>query len=106
MKVLGTNIYLSSNFTKALSLLGYKKKNRNQFRILCKCKSMADANRKCAAVGLGDKVFVSGGCSETGNEIELNICAGTDIAINLGGIIGDDYVTIEQIHTVIGGNDL
>jgi len=66
---------------------------------------MADANRKCTAAGLGDKVFVSGGCSETGNEIELNVCADTDIAINLGGIIGDDYVTIEQINTVIESND-
>jgi hypothetical protein len=56
---------------------------------------MADANRKCAAAGLGEKIFRSGWCCETGNPAELVICENTDIAFNVDWI-GDHYVTLEQ----------
>ena len=96
MKVLGTNKNLYTDMINALKELGFTG-NHNQFRIVCKCKSVADANRKCEAAGLGDKVFRSGWYSETGNKAELAICETTDIAICVDRTMGGEYVTIEQV---------
>jgi hypothetical protein len=96
MKVLGADIFLSRNWVDVLREFGYKG-HHGQFRIVCKCKSMADANRKCAAAGLGDRVFRSGWCSETGNEKCFAAVEKSDIAICVDGVTGEKYVTLEQI---------
>ena len=100
MKVLGTEIFLYNKMVEAIKAFGYKG-NHGQFRIVCKCKSMADANRKCAAAGLGDKVFRSGWCSETGNVNALAAVEHSDIAFCVEGTIGSNYITLEQLNNKI-----
>lgn len=95
MKVLGTNTSVGFDRLNALKELGYIG-HHNQFRIICKCKSMADANRKCEAAGVGSKTFQSTYTSETGNKTELEICEKTDIAFGIDQT-GKTYVTIEQL---------
>lgn len=100
MKVLGTHMMAGQDLSKAMKHFGYNG-HHNQFRIICKCKSMADANRKCDAYNLGQKVFRSDYTSGTSNEKELNICEKTDIAFWVGGVNGNNYVTIEQVQSYI-----
>lgn len=95
-KVIGTILFIYSDMIKTLRELGYQGTSR-QIRIICKCKSLADANRKCEAAGLGSKVFCPGYASDTSNEVELNVCETTDIALCLDKI-GKTYVPIEEIR--------
>lgn len=97
MKVLGatTSLY-GKQFDKMIDL-GYKG-SHNQFRIICKCRIVADANRKCELLGIAGKVFRPGWYSETGNEKELNLCETNDIWISVDGSAGGKhYVPAEEI---------
>jgi hypothetical protein len=95
MKVLGTEAFhFGGKRLEAMRAFGYVG-THGQFRIICKCKSMADANRKCAAAGLGEKIFRSDWCCETGNATELAICEQSDIAFCVDRS-GHKYVTLEQ----------
>lgn len=80
MKVIATNIFLGSDLGDKLKKLGYTG-THNQFRIICKCKSMADANRKLHALIGREQVFKSGWTSETGNKRELTLCETADVWI-------------------------
>lgn len=102
MKVLGTTASLNQDMLRAMEAFGFKSAH-NQYRIICKCKSLAEANRKCAAIGLGQKVFRSDWCSETGNVTELEICEQTDIAFSTINY-GKRYFTIEEIQKWIEEN--
>jgi hypothetical protein len=53
--------------------LGFKG-HHNQFRVVCKAKSMAEANRIAKSSGLYEKTFSKTYTSETGNSIELRMC--------------------------------
>jgi hypothetical protein len=96
MKILIANIYLSGNMLDALRSFGYKG-HHGQFSIICKCKSMADGNRKCIDAGLGDGIFKSGSCSEMSNINALAAVEQSDIAFCAEGVTGSTYVTIEQV---------
>ena len=76
--------------------LGYNK-THNQFRIVCKAKSMAEANRKAESYGLGEKVFRPEYTSEIGNEIQIELCEMYGFIVCLGGTLGDEYIAIEEI---------
>lgn len=95
-KVLGTTLFVYHEILTILRECGYQGESR-QFRLICKCKSMADANRKCEAAGLGQKVFRPGWFNETGNKAELEFCESTDIAIRLDQT-GKSYISIEEIQ--------
>lgn len=100
MKVLGTNIFLSGDKYRHVVELGGDRNNRNQFRIICKCRGLKNANEKCAALGLGKNVFSKSYTSETGNKKELKLCEESDvwICIKPSGIInGSEWIKAEDL---------
>lgn len=58
MKVLGTNVMVGIEVLNKMREKGYSG-HRSQFRIICKCRGITDANRKCKNLGLHDRAFVS-----------------------------------------------
>lgn len=97
MIILGTDTFLYGKQLDRMNELGHKG-SHNQFRIICRCKDVKDANRKCKALGIGDKVFRAGYYSETENEKELKLCATNDIWLAVDGILGiGDYVPAEEV---------
>lgn len=97
MKVLGTTTYLHGKQLDRMKELGYKG-THGQFRIICKCRGMADANKKCEALGMQDKVFRYGWYSETGNKKELELCETKDIWFSIDGTLNlGNYVPAEEI---------
>ena len=96
VKYLGTFTLLYGNWLDKLIKLGYKGTHR-QFRIVCKCHSMAEANRICEGYGLGSKVFLSKYTSETGNDKELELLQNTNVIIARDGINGYEYVSIDEL---------
>lgn len=98
MKVLGTNTGLPYEMLLKIRMLSDKELHHNQFRVICRCRGIADANRKCEAEGLGAKVFLPGWSSITGNKIELELCEAEDIWICKDGTLGDAYVSIKELQ--------
>lgn len=97
MKVLGTNILLGGKQLNRMKELGYKG-SHNQFRIICKCRGMADANRKCQALGAHENIFRRGWYSETGNKKELELCESKDVWISVDGPgCSENYVPAEEV---------
>jgi len=94
MKYLGTNVFINGRRLKALKEFGYKGFH-NQFRIICLCKSVADANKKCEEAGFGYKVFRQGWYSTTGNKKEMEVCDKQGVAIR-----------VDQTDVVVGVEDL
>lgn len=96
MKVLGTNIMIGGDKLDKLKELGYKGCH-SQFRIICKCKSMAEANRKCEGLGFYKNTFSKSYSCETGNKLELELCESEDVWICLDGTIGNRYIKAKEI---------
>ena len=99
-KYYGTNIFLYSKYRNAIINLGYKG-SHNQFRIVCRSTSMAEANRMCDKLHLGEKVFTSGCTSQTGNDKEIELADKYGIIISIDGTLGLDYVGIEELIETI-----
>lgn len=95
-KYYGTNIMIYGEENKKLRELGYKGFH-NQFRIVCKAKSRAEANRMAEGYGLGKNVFHPDYTSETGNVIEIEMANEHGFIICLGGTIGKEFVGIKSI---------
>lgn len=97
-KYYGTNIMLYGTKVDKLRELGYKG-THNQFRVVCKAKSRAEANRIAKGYGLnfGKDVFVPNYTSETGNDLEIELANKYGFIICTGGTIGDNYICIEDI---------
>lgn len=95
-KYYGTYTSIYGDMNKKIRKLGYKGFH-NQFRIVCKAKSMAEANRKAESYGLGKKVFQPNFTSETGNEIELTMTDKYGFIISLNGTSGNEYIDIKSI---------
>ena len=97
MKVLGTYINLYGDIlSKAQELCGNP--HKSQYRIICGCKSRADANRQGAAAGLGDNIFHPDYTGETFNERQLEIAGQGGIFVDVSRIPTDQtYISIEEL---------
>lgn len=95
-KYYGTNLMIYGDQAKKLRELGYEGFHY-QFRVVCKAKSRAEANRIAESYGLGKKVFHPDYTSETGNSIEIELANEHGFIICLGGTIGNEYVGIKSI---------
>lgn len=81
-KVLGTNAVIIGSKLNKLHELGAPEKER-QFRVICGCTGLADANRQCEAAGLDNRTFQRGFSAETGNSKELEIAGNGGLYIKL-----------------------
>ncbi|RFZ78270.1 hypothetical protein DS742_14245 [Lacrimispora amygdalina] len=98
MKVLGTNTSLPYGMLQKIKQLSDKEIYHNQFRVICRCKGIADGNKKCELTGLGSKVFSAGWTSITGNRTELELCETEDIWICKDGTLGNEYVSVKDLQ--------
>lgn len=96
MKVLATNTSLPYKILQRLIHLTDRELPDNQFRIICRCRGIADANRKCEVNGLGEKVFLPGWSTIVVNGKELDLCK-EDIWIGIE--FGEDkYACIRELQ--------
>ena len=95
-KYYGTLTMIYGDSYKKLKELGYKGYH-NQFRIVCKAKSMAEANRIAEGYGLGSKVFQRDYTCETGNDLEIELADKYGFIISTDGTIGSNYIDIKNI---------
>lgn len=68
--------YRTNWFSSAINvekIWGSEHWKMKQFYLVCKAKSMAEANRIAVALGLGDKVFRSDFTAETSNPLEIEL---------------------------------
>lgn len=95
-KYYGTYTMIYGGKLKKLEELGYNK-SHYQFRIVCKAKSRAEANRIAESYGLDKNTFRPDYTSETGNERELELADKYGFIIAVDGTLGKEYVGIESI---------
>ena len=95
-KYYGTLTMIGGKEADKLKELGYKG-THYQFRIVCKAKSMAEANRKAEYYGLGKNVFQSNYTSETGNTLEIELADKFGFIVAIDGTSGYEFVGIEDI---------
>lgn len=81
MKVLGTTGHIPYKYWKKVEEILGETIPRNEFRIICKCKGMRDANEKCSSLGLYPKTFKQGFSCETANKQELEVCEQGEVFI-------------------------
>ena len=98
-KYYGTLVMITGNQYKKLIKLGYKGCH-HQFRIVCKAKSMAEANRIAESYNLGSKVFHRDYTCETGNALEIELADKYGFIINISGSLGDKYIDIKNINKI------
>lgn len=96
VKYYGTNTFIYGDMLSKIEKLGYKGYH-NQFRIVCKARSMAAANRMAASYGLDEKSFRRDYTSETGNIIELEMADKYEFIVSINGIGGNRYVGIKEL---------
>lgn len=97
MKVLATNASLPYDMLQRVTSLSDRELPDNQFRVICKCRGIADANRKCEANGLGEKVFLPGWSYIVVNSEELELCKAEDIWICKDGVTGSNYISTKGL---------
>ncbi len=97
MKVLATNVSLPYEILQKLIHLSDRELPDNQFRIICRCRGIADANRKCETNELDEKVFLPGWSAIVVNGKELDLCNEEDIWIQIE-LGGDKYVCISELQ--------
>ena len=95
MKVLDTTAVIGGKCLQKLREMGVPA-HKKQFRIICGCTSMADANRQCEAAGLNNRTFESGYTDETGNEKELELAGEGGLFIKISN---DKYVSANDLLT-------
>lgn len=81
MKVLGTQGHIPHSYWKKVEEILGETIPRNEFRIICKCKGIRDANEKCSSLGFPLKTFIPKYTSETYNEQELAACENGDVFV-------------------------
>lgn len=96
VKYYATNVYFLNKHFNKMKELGYKGRH-NQFRVVCKAKSMAEANRIAKSYGLGEKCFSRDYTAETGNGKEIELCEQHQFIVCVDGSLGLNYVGIEII---------
>ena len=82
IKVLGTNAVIKGSKLNRLHELGAPEREK-QFRIICGCTSLTDANRQCEAAGLDNRIFQRDYSTETYNSKELDIAGNGGLFISL-----------------------
>jgi hypothetical protein len=95
-KYYGTHTMIYGDKLEKLEQLGYIG-GHAQFRIVCKAKSMAEANRIAESYGLDKKTFMSGFTSETGNEFEIELVNEHEFIIAIDGTRGNKFVGIKEL---------
>lgn len=95
IKVLGTAAIIRGKYLQKLHEMGAPA-HKDQFRVICGCTSIADANRQCEAAGLNNKTFQSDFTSETGNSKELELAGEGGLFIE---IAYNRYVSVEELLT-------
>lgn len=96
LKCYGTHTCIPNEYEQYLESIGGRF-NHSQFRVVCKAKSMAEANGICENFGFQAKTFLSNYTSETGNEKELKMLEKTNLIISKHGTCSNEYLTIEEI---------
>ena len=82
IKVLGTNAVIIGSKLNRLHELGAPERER-QFRVICGCTGLTDANRQCEAAGLNNRTFQRDFSTETGNSNELEVAGNGGLFISL-----------------------
>ena len=95
-KYYGTNTFLYGDMNEKIVALGYKGCH-NQFRIVCKSKSRAEANRMAESFGLSKNTFEANNTSETGNKLEIEEADKHIFIIALDGMVGHKYIGIREL---------
>lgn len=93
IKVLGTAAIIRGKYLQKLHEMGAPA-HKDQFRVICGCTGIADANRQCEAAGLNNKTFQSGYTSETGNSKELELAGNGGLFVE---IAYNRYVSVEEL---------
>jgi hypothetical protein len=96
-KYYGTLVIIIGNQYKKLIELGYKGYH-NQFRVVCKAKSIEEANRIAESYNLGSKVFRRDYTCETGNALEIELADKYGFIIDVSGSFGRKYIDIKEIN--------
>ena len=97
MKVLGTTAHIPPAYKKKVEEYIGMELTRNEFRVICKCRGISDANRKCAELGFGSTLFSKAYTAETGNETELSLCEKEDIWVAPNKSGKPQYVPISML---------
>ena len=97
-KYYGTDTFMSGERLNKLIYLGFNG-HHHQFRIVCKAKSKAEANRIAKELGVNfyRKTFSDKFTSETGNKIELEMCDKYGFIICTEGTMGNNYIDIREV---------
>ncbi len=96
IKVLGTTAVIRGKYLQKLHEMGAPAHN-TQFRVICGCTSMADANRQCEAAGLDYRTFQSDYTMETANEKELELAGESGLFIEISN---GRYVSVEELQEI------
>lgn len=96
IKVLGTAAIIRGKYLQKLHEMGVPA-HKDQFRVICGCTSIADANRQCEAAGLNNRTFESGYTAETANDKELELAGNGGLFINISN---DRYVSVEELQEI------
>jgi hypothetical protein len=96
IKVLGTDAVIKGKYLQKLHEMGAPA-HKNQFRVICGCISMADANRQCKALGLDNRTFQSDYTMKTANEKELELAGEGGLFIEISN---DRYVSVKELQEI------
>lgn len=96
IKVLGTTVVFKGKYLQKIHKMDVPARI-NQFRVICGCTSMADANRQCESAGLDNRTFQSDYTSESGNDKELELAGNGGLFIEISN---DRYVSVEELQEI------
>lgn len=97
LKYYGTLTLIYGDQIKRIRQLGFNG-HHNQFRIVCKAKSRAEANRIAESLGLGSKVFMPDYTCETGNKEEIEFADKYGTIISINGSSGGSYIDAKELN--------
>jgi len=80
--VLGTDVFLHNAYGDVMRMHGYRGYHF-QFRLVCRCTGIDNANSICADLGVGSRVFNKTYTSETKNEMALTVTQTEPVWIHL-----------------------
>ena len=96
-KYFGTLVLVYGSKYDKLKELGYSGYG-NHFRIICKAKSISEANRIAESYGLGERVFNNRYATQTRNKLEMELSDKYGFIINVDGTINNsNYIDIKEI---------